>query len=102
MAIKVDEVIVGSAPSPLPHLYYPTKASCPRSGTRCFVIGKDALWKKIAKSDPNHRFGQPPQIVHVKGNQATVNKPTFQTASDVDAQLDLMRKFLDECGVDFV
>src|SRR5436190_4465003 len=99
MATKVDEVIVGCGASALAHLYYAIKASFTRNGTTCVVIGQDDLWKKIAKSDPGHRFGQPPQIVHVKGNQATVNKPAFQTASDVDSQLDLMRKFLDDCGV---
>lgn len=102
MATKVDEVIVGCGASALAHLYYAIKASFTKNGTTCVVIGKDDLWKKIAKSDPGHRFGQPPQIVHVKGNQTTVNKPAFQTASDVDSQLDLMRKFLDDCGVNFV
>ena len=58
---KVDEVIVGCGASALALLYYAIKASFTKNGTTCVVIGKDDLWKKISKSDPGHRFGQPPR-----------------------------------------
>lgn len=96
------EVIVGCGASALAHLYYAIKSSFTPSGIECVVIGEDDLWKKIAQSDPQHRFGQPKQIVHVQGNQKTVDKPDFQSASDIDAQMDLMRRFLAECNVQFV
>jgi hypothetical protein len=102
MSVKVDEVIVGCGASALAHLYYAIKSSFTMGGTTCVVIGEDDLWKKIAGSDPGHRFGQPGQIVHVKGNQPTSNRPAFQTAQDIDSQLDEMRQFLQDCGVGFV
>jgi hypothetical protein len=96
------EVIVGCGASALAHLYYAIKSSFTKSGADCIVIGEDDLWKKIAGSDPSHRFGQPKQVVHVQGNQTTHDAPAFQTASDIDAQMDLMRKFLFECNVRFI
>jgi hypothetical protein len=96
------EVIVGCGASALAHLYYAIKASFTPSGIKYIVIGEDDLWKKIAKADPTHRFGQPKQIVHVQGNQTTHNAPPFQNASDIDAQLDMMRTFLAKCNVQFI
>ena len=96
------EIIVGCGASALAHLYYAIKSSFTPAGTRCIVIGEDDLWKKIAKTDPDHRFGQPRQIVHVQGNQTTRADPKFQSAGDVNAQLDLMRKFLADCNVEFI
>jgi hypothetical protein len=96
------EVIVGCGASALAHLYYAIKSSFTPSGTQCIVIGEDDLWKKIARADPAHRFGQPRQIVHVQGNQATHDVPDPQNAGQIDAQLDLMRQFLARCNVQFV
>jgi hypothetical protein len=78
------------------------KSSFTAPGTECIVIGEDDLWKKIATNDPDHRFGQPRQIVHVQGNQPTEENPTFQSASDVSGQLEAMRDFLKSKNVKFV
>jgi len=102
MTVKVDEVIVGCGASALAHLYYAIKSSFTKDGTTCVVIGEDDLWKKVASTDAEHRFGQPGQIVHVKGNQPTSNTPSFQNAQDIDTQLDEMRQFLKERGVNFI
>jgi len=96
------EIIVGCGASALAHLYYAIKSSFTPEGTRCIVIGEDDLWKKIARKDRAHPFGQPKQIVHVQGNQRTEPVPAWQNAGDVDAQLDLMRRFLADCNVEFI
>jgi hypothetical protein len=103
-----DEIIVGCGASALTHLYYATQTDfTDLKNWRVKVIGKDDLWGKIAAIDPGHRFGQPPQIVSLEGKQATVNinpkNPTgFQTAQQIDSQLEAMRDSLFEDGVDFI
>ncbi|HET9377517.1 MAG TPA: hypothetical protein VFO40_21260, partial [Chthoniobacterales bacterium] len=103
-----DEIIVGCGASALTHLYYATQTDFSNlKQWRVTVIGKDDLWSKIAAKDPQHRFGQPPQIVHLGGKQPTVNVDPknpkgFQTADQIDSQLQAMADSLAAKGVKFV
>jgi hypothetical protein len=109
MTIMVDEVVVGCGASALTHLYYAIRSYFTKDPAETVVIGQDDLWKSIANVDPGHRFGQQPQLVNVQSTGTVAptvdyskKDPTgFQTASQIDTQLDAMRKFLMECGVKF-
>jgi hypothetical protein len=98
------EIIVGCGASALAHLYFAIKSSFTKKGTNVIVIGEDDLWKKISTNQPKHFFGQPAQIVHLVNTQPTVAKPQdhFQTAGEIDGQLEQMRDFLKEHNVNFV
>ncbi|MBV8213089.1 MAG: hypothetical protein JOZ08_07660 [Verrucomicrobia bacterium] len=102
-----DEIIVGCGASALTHLYYATQTDFGHiSKWNITVLGKDDLWGKIAANEPEHRFGQPPQIVSLEGKKPTVdidrkNPIGFQTATQIHKQLNGVKDTLEKKGVKF-
>ena len=88
-----DQIVIGSGTSALSFLYYSMNSDSFGADSTLMIGGPD-LWKAIASTDREHRFGQPKQIVSLpqKGKPGTVNNPTFRSASDIDSELDDLKK----------